>query len=195
MLAWLNCRWSVRVQWWKLVCISRITGIALSISLSPTYADVSPPKAVKAEAGVPDSSRTKRQHTTVQFNGQVVWLGDAIEQTLGIKIIAEARQSVLVLLTDKGIIHPLLEDRHGRAFRLDKRLRDQRVKLLVRRHKDSPFVQVIRVFAIKKDGLYELDYWCEICAIAMFDLRACDCCQGPIEWRERKTDPATLPKK
>ena len=46
-------------------------------------------------------------------------------------------------------------------------------------------VQVIQIFAIKPDGLHELDYWCEICAIAMFDLKPCDCCQGPIDLRRR----------
>ena len=50
----------------------------------------------------------------------------------------------------------------------------------------APLAQIIRVFEVKPDGLYELDYWCEICAIAMYELKDCDCCQGPIELRRRK---------
>ena len=34
----------------------------------------------------------------------------------------------------------------------------------------------------------ELDYWCDICAIAMYELKECECCQGPIELRRRKTE-------
>ena len=50
----------------------------------------------------------------------------------------------------------------------------------------SPMLQVIQVFETRAEGKFELDYWCEICAIAMFELKDCECCQGPIELRARK---------
>jgi hypothetical protein len=86
-----------------------------------------------------------------------------------------------------GQIYPLAEDIRGRGFRRDKRLREIPVELLVRQYKGSPVVQVIRVFAIRDDGKYELDYWCEVCAIAQFELKPCGCCQDLIELRARKT--------
>ena len=61
---------------------------------------------------------------------------------------------------------------------------------LVRQYSGAPSAQVIQVFALKKDGKYEVDYWCDICAIAMFELKACDCCQADIELRERKVKQA-----
>jgi hypothetical protein len=60
------------------------------------------------------------------------------------------------------------------------------LELLVRRYADSPAVQVIRVFELAADGKYEIDYWCDICAITMFELKECECCQGPIELRRTK---------
>ena len=47
-------------------------------------------------------------------------------------------------------------------------------------------IQVIRAYELAKGGKFELDYWCEICAIAMFELKECDCCQGPIELRRQR---------
>ena len=77
-----------------------------------------------------------------------------------------------------------------RDDRLARGVRDRRfwypVELLVRRYQLSPAVQIIRVFEVGKDGLYELDYWCDVCAIAMYELKDCECCQGPIELRRTK---------
>jgi hypothetical protein len=71
---------------------------------------------------------------------------------------------------------------------VDERLRDIEVELLVRRYADAPLVQVIRVFRPKDDGLYEIDYWCDICAIPMFILKPCECCQGETRLRQRRVD-------
>jgi hypothetical protein len=62
------------------------------------------------------------------------------------------------------------------------------VELLVRRHAGSPVVQIIRVFEITKDGRFEIDYWCQVCAIAMFEQKDCECCQEPNELRRRKIE-------
>jgi hypothetical protein len=118
----------------------------------------------------------------------VVYLAEALEQRAGTTAVPEAKDRILALETKDGELIPLLEDVRGRAFRRDERLRKMDVELLVRRYKGSPVVQVIRVFEVTKDGLLEVDYWCEICAIAMYELKECECCQGPIELRKRKSD-------
>jgi hypothetical protein len=115
-----------------------------------------------------------------------VWLAEALQRRFGVKSVSEARQRILALETDRGDLYPLVEDVRGRAFRRDQRLRGIPVELLVRRYERSPSIQIIRVFQLRDDGRFELDYWCDICAIAMFELKACDCCQGPIELRARK---------
>ena len=76
----------------------------------------------------------------------------------------------------------------GGRERTDERLRKMEVELTVRRYAASPLVQILRVVEVAKDGRYELDYWCDICSIAMFELKECECCQGPVELRRRKVD-------
>ena len=128
------------------------------------------------------------KHQTVTLRGRIVWLAEALEKRYGIESVPEAKERMLALQTADGQIHPIVEDVRGRSFRLDERLRKPEVELVVRRFDGSPAVQVIRIYEIAKDGKYELDYWCEICSIAMFELKACDCCQGDIDLRRRKAD-------
>lgn len=145
-----------------------------------------------AESPAKTSDNDSASYTTRSLQGRVVWLAEALARRYGIQTVPEAAERVLALETKGGKLVPLIEDKRGRSFRLDKRLRGIDVELLVRQYEGVPEVQVIQIFALKKDGKYELDYWCEICAIAMFELKPCDCCQGEIELRARKVSgPAT----
>jgi hypothetical protein len=114
-----------------------------------------------------------------------------MEKQTGISTVPEARDRVLALQTAEGSLIPFLEDVRARAFRRDDRLRDMNVELVVRRYPASPLVQIIRVIEIAKDGRYEIDYWCEICSIAMFEKKDCECCQGDVELRRRPVGQAS----
>lgn len=120
------------------------------------------------------------------LQGKVVFLGEALERKYGVTSVPEAKDRTLALETTDGQLVPLVEDVRGRGFRADERLRKPQLELLVRRYEGSPAVQVIRVFEVAQDGKHELDYWCDICAITMFELKDCECCQGPIELRRTK---------
>jgi hypothetical protein len=131
----------------------------------------------------PDAKFPK--HETRTLRGRVVWQAEALSRRFGIRSVPEAAERSLVLETPTGELHPLVEDSRGRAFRADERLRGIDLELVVRQYEGSPLVQVIQVYSLKKSGKYEVDYWCDICSIAMYELKPCDCCQGPIELRER----------
>ena len=118
--------------------------------------------------------------------GRVTWMSAALARRYDIKESPEAAERILAIEQKDGTLHPLVEDGRGRAFRLDRRLRDIEVELMVRKYPGSPMLQVIQIFEIRADGKYELDYWCDVCSIAMYELKECECCQGPIELRLRK---------
>jgi hypothetical protein len=146
----------------------------------PAAREAGAERAKVAEVDAPQAA-----YTTVSLRGRVVFLAAALEKRYGIKSVPEARERVLALESASGEYTQLIEDVRGRAFRKDERLRGIDLELLARRYDGSPAVQVIQVFALENGRKYELDYWCEICAIAMFELKDCDCCQGPIELRRR----------
>ena len=118
--------------------------------------------------------------------GRIVWFGEALQRRWGIRTVPEFKERVLALETKDGQLIALLEDIRGRAFRVDERLRNLAdCELLVRRYPGVPAVKIVKVFSHEHGKKVELDYWCEICAITMFELKACDCCQGDIELRRR----------
>lgn len=131
---------------------------------------------------------TAPSFATESLRGRVVWLADALKRRYDIEVDRDVAQAMCALETEDGRLLPIVKDDRGRGFWLDERIRDIDLELLVRRFDDSPLIQVIRVYRVKPDGLYELDYWCDICAIPMFELKQCECCQGPIRIRERRAD-------
>ncbi len=133
--------------------------------------------------GVPPE---KPKQENIVEQGRVVWLGEALARRYGINSVPEAEKRILALETDDGRLLPLVEDVRGRAFRRDARLRAMKVELLARRFEHTPLLQIIRVVELQNGKRYEIDYWCDICAIAMYELKPCDCCQGPIELRRRE---------
>lgn len=122
------------------------------------------------------------------YRGQVVFLNDALAKRFGIATVPEAVQRTLALQTADGTLVPIVEDVRGRAFRVDERLRKPEVEILVRKYQGVPAVQVIRLFEVTKDGKVELDYWCDVCAISMVELKPCECCQGETILRRRKVE-------
>ncbi len=133
----------------------------------------------------PPPQQPTKKFEVLTLRGRVVWLAEAMARRHGVKTVPEAAKRVLALETPDGKLFPLAEDIRGRGFRRDERLRKVDVELLVRRYRGAPVIQVIRAFELTKKGKFELDYWCEICSIAMFELKPCDCCQGEIELRRR----------
>lgn len=141
--------------------------------------------AIGAEPPVVAKPAPPAPFTVETLAGRVVWLHEALRQSRQIQSVAEAADRVLAIQTADGRLVPLVEDVRGRAFRRDERLRNVPLELLVRRYPETSFAQVIGVFGQEKGKRVEIDYWCEVCAIAMYELKDCECCQGPIELRKR----------
>ena len=172
-------RWSrMLVTTWPLVLLT-------AIGCGHSVADEQRKSA--GEKPAPGADRAI-EHETLLLSGQVVWAADALERQFGISTVPEAKERLLALETTDGQLHPIVEDARGRAFRNDSRLRDRDVELLIRRHPAARLVQIVRVYVIKPDGKYLVDYWCEICSISMIEDGPCDCCQEPNQLRLRPVE-------
>lgn len=181
----------------------RITRLRLSISLAGLmvasgWGEV-PGRVVLDALGEEPVRFTQEpaRFTQETLTGQVVWLDEAMLRLQGVQWADDARRRVLAVETADGHLIPLVEDVRGRGFRKDERLRGRPVELLVRRYAGSPTVQVLKLYEWETVGQgaaatkqkYELDYWCSVCAIAMFELKRCECCQGETELRRRLIKP------
>jgi hypothetical protein len=167
----------------------RFRALALSLTLVLCFSGLA--RAQKdASPGSPPASTAAdaeaQKYETITRRGRVVSMAEALQRRFDVQSVPEADDRLLALETAEGELLPMVEDIRGRSFRRDERLRDRDVELLMRRYEGSPMVQVITIYALKDDGKYELDYWCDICAIAMYELKPCDCCQGETRLRERR---------
>jgi len=124
------------------------------------------------------------------ISGKVLALGEAFKRR-GIKSYAEEIKDEVVLVTRAGELVPIVPDWRGRAFYQDERLRNRPVDLVVNRRKGVPWVQVLSIYTFDDEGTRNItDYWCDICAIPMYEIKECECCQGPTRLRFR---PQELP--
>ncbi len=127
------------------------------------------------------------------MRGKVLWTAEALKERFAIESDPDSAHTSVSLVTPEGKVHPIVKDVRGRGFMKDFRLRDREMELLVRRYEGSPFIQVIRIYTIKEGRKYALDYWCDICAIIMFEDKECECCQGPIRLREELVTEGSEP--
>jgi hypothetical protein len=155
--------------------------LSLGVTSSVVQADDATPAETKADA---KSTETPKQEL---FSGKVVFVRDALKRK-GIKAYDELDKQV-ALETAHGELIPIIPDWRGRAFFQDKRLRDRKVDLVGYRRDGVPYLQVLMVFVYNDKGERQyMDYWCDICAIPMYEIKPCDCCQGPIELRFQTRD-------
>ena len=128
------------------------------------------------------------------FSGKVLLLGEALKEK-GIKSYEEMHKQAALVTPDQEII-PIIADWRGRAFFQDERLRNRKVELVGMRKPGVPYLQVLSVFTFDEKGerMYT-DYWCDICAIPMYEVKPCDCCQAEIRLRfQPKELPSYLPE-
>ncbi|MBI1310532.1 hypothetical protein GC176_04425 [bacterium] len=123
------------------------------------------------------------------YQGKVVLAQEALKQR-GIKVGDEMKNQA-VLETLNGDLIPIAADWRGRAFFQDKRLRNRRVDLVGFQRPGIPWLQTLIIYVINDKGEREvMDYWCDICSIPMYEIKDCECCQGPIRLR---LQPGRLP--
>jgi hypothetical protein len=131
------------------------------------------------------SSENNREFHTELIRGHVVWLAEALKDNFGISTVPEVEEQPLAILSGDGQLFPIVENLRGQAFRKDERLRDMEIEILARRYERQPFIQVLRVYEIDDGKRYEVDYWCDVCAIVMFETGPCACCQDDNRLRKR----------
>jgi len=64
-------------------------------------------------------------------------------------------------------------------------LRGKDMQILARRYQQQPLIQILRVCEFDEGKRYEVDYWCDVCAIVMYETGPCACCQDDNRLRKR----------
>lgn len=170
-----------------LALIGLLSELSKAVQDSAQPTEQRPRKAAK-ESAVDESPKEL-------YSGKVVFLQEALKRR-GVKAADEFKSQV-VLETESGELIPIVPDWRGRAFYQDERLRNRKVDLVGSRQKAAPYLQVQMVFVFDEKGTRQyMDYWCDICSIAMYEIKPCDCCQEEIRLRLQPQElPAFVKKK
>ncbi|MER3414771.1 MAG: hypothetical protein C4297_00960 [Gemmataceae bacterium] len=120
----------------------------------------------------------------VTLRGRVLPLRD-VAKLFDLDVEADALPHWLVLATDDGRYLAIVKDTGGRTFYRDPRLQQRPVQVEGYCLPGGGIVQIVRVLTVKGNQLYEVYYWCDVCAIKRYFLeKVCECCGGPMELRE-----------
>lgn len=153
-----------------LICATSPTSVAVS-GAEPAPATQSPAPATQPPAVA--------KH---RYTGRVVRLSEALSAR-ELRAANEMEAHVVLELAD-GTLLPILADWRGRAFYQDERLRNRPVTLIANRRSDVGYLQPLMVFTYDDQSRPQFtDYWCDVCAIPMYEIKPCECCQGDIRLR------------
>jgi hypothetical protein len=168
-----------------------IAAVAVFAMLNPSAAADGPTSEGESTESHADADG-KRPLEPELIRGKVVWLAAALKREFGISTVPEVAENSLAILTKDGQLVPIVENLRGRAFRTDERLREMEVEILARRHRRQPLIQILRLYQVEDDQRYEIDYWCDVCAIVMYETGPCACCQDDNRLRKRLVQPEDL---
>lgn len=170
---------------WIVCLFVALIGLALCLAQEPASKPVADKASAKSNSVAKDKDDTPKE----LFSGKVVFLQEALKRR-GVKTADEFKAQV-ALESDAGELIPIVPDWRGRALYQDERLRNRQVDLVGSRQKSAPYLQVQMLFVFDEKGTRQyMDYWCDICSIAMYELKPCDCCQEKIRLR---LQPQELP--
>jgi hypothetical protein len=157
-------------------------------------------RSVSAVENKAPSGATKRaatgsaaKPTTADASSQELFRGKVVlvREALGRRKI-EAREEFdkqVALETESGELIPIVPDWRGRAFFQDEHLRNRPVELVGKRAKGVPYLQVLIIFTFDEKGTRQYtDYYCDTCGFAIYEIKPCECCQGPVHLRYQPRD-------
>lgn len=117
------------------------------------------------------------------FKGNVMPLAKLLAKH-DVKLDADAAPYWLALKAEDGTVYPLVKDAGARMFFKDAKLLNRPMRLTGRLLPNSPLLQVVNVHSYVNGKLHDVYYWCDICTIRGYEAGICDCCGGPMEFRE-----------
>ena len=116
----------------------------------------------------------------ITLRGKVICIAEHFGEVLGASVPFDHQHLRGFLVRDTGKIYTLLHTRNSIALFLDERLWKKELLLTGRLFEHSMVFEATHVKSIKEDQIFELFYYCEICAITTLSPELCACCQQPV---------------
>lgn len=183
--------------------LRRATLVAMSLAIVAVAGPLAGPSAAQpkpvsptrpAEKKTPPAKQKPSDNAkSIVLQGKVVPYRAAFERLFGLPLQENWAGDLLALETSDGRLIPVLPTESARFFYQDETMRNRLMQLTARVREKTPGLEIIDLKSVKDGKLHDIYYWCEICSIRLMQLKACECCQGPLEVREVLLD-APKPK-
>lgn len=149
-----------------------------------TFAWISGSACDAQEKSQNPDNQTQATAASILLTGKVFPLSEVLKSR---QVASEYStfENVMVLLTDSGQAHLLLNDEGGRVLYVDEILRGKHLRIRIQPETELPVNRVIKI-EMEVDGRWRIpEFYCDICTISVRYPQTCLCCQGPMVFRLR----------
>jgi hypothetical protein len=135
-------------------------------------------------AGAADPKR-RADLPEVELRGRMVCLPEAMHELYQTDLPAN-HAHVPGFKTTDGIFYTLLRAKLSEALFVDKRLGEK--ELILRGHvlPKTQMFEMTGMKSVRNGAIYDLYYYCDVCAIKTLAPGPCMCCQGPVKLVEQR---------
>jgi hypothetical protein len=140
--------------------------------------------ALSLPAAAKENSEQAAEPKTLMLRGRVFCLTEELERRYQILPECQTRGHIYSLKTEDGKFHPFLPTDTAAAIWMDERFRERELQVTARIFPECSFMEVIKLQSWRGGTLYDLYYYCDVCAISTHKPGPCECCQDPVQFRE-----------
>jgi hypothetical protein len=130
---------------------------------------------------------------TVVARGRVVCLTEELASGYQIAPDCDKRGHGYSLKTADGKILSFLPTDTAAAVWDDARIRERELQVTAREITGTSFIEVIKLQSVKGGKVYDLYYYCDVCAITTHKPGPCACCQDPVVFHETPAEERSHP--
>ncbi|PYJ97626.1 MAG: hypothetical protein DME23_14510, partial [Verrucomicrobia bacterium] len=141
-------------------------------------------KSASANAG---DAKNKTAFQEVDLRGKIVCLPEAMHELYGIDLPTN-HEHIWGFKTKNETFYTLLRTKLSEALFVDEQVRKK--ELILKGHV-LPKTQIFEMTDMKsvRNGIvYDLYYYCDVCAIKTLSPGPCMCCQGPVKLVEKRPE-------
>src|SRR2546426_10730916 len=163
-------------------------GFLLAVALMISFVQVATAADRLQSAGSsPINPRGASQE--VELRGKIVCLPEEMHRVYQTDLPTN-HEHIYGFKTTNGIYYTLLRTKLSEALFADQRVREKELLLTGTVLPKSQIIDVTAMKSIRNGVVYDLYYYCDICAIRTVAPGPCVCCQAPVELVEKPLEPA-----
>lgn len=137
-----------------------------------------------ATSGV--SADSSKQEGDVELRGRVVCIPEEMNRLYGADL-PTGHAHLYGFKTAEGTVFTLLRTKNSEAFFADERVRAKELIVRGRLFPGTCILDATPLRTVREGKIYDLYYWCDICAIKTVVPGECMCCQKQVELTETPT--------